>query len=122
MSSLTAKASIITSVVGAIVRAPGQALRGLAAAIRARRGTFAVVAAGVFLLDIAVPPLLLSLTRKPADFFTFNPWLEKLPDYLTAGPGPLAQRLEKTWNLALFWLSADSPYGVEWGFAVTFSD
>jgi hypothetical protein len=62
------------------------------------------------------------VTRKPADYFTFNPWLAKLPAYLASGEGSLAQRLEKTWNLALFWCSADSPYGVEWGFAVTVGD
>jgi hypothetical protein len=37
--------------------------------------TFALVAAEVFWLDILVPPVVLSLARKPIDFFTFNPWL-----------------------------------------------
>ena len=96
-------------------------LRGLGA-LRARRGTFALVAAGVFLLDIAVPPLVLSLARTPADFFTFNPWLRRLPEYLASGKGSLAERLGRTWELALFWFSADGPYGVDWGFAVTVSD
>lgn len=105
-----------------IVSAPGRALRGIAAAVRARRKTFALVAAGVFLLDIFVPPLVLTVTRKPVDYFTFNPWLGKLPEYLTSGQGALGHRLEKTWDLALFWFSSDSPYGVEWGFAVTVSD
>jgi hypothetical protein len=80
--------------------------------------TFALVAAGVFWLDILVPPVVLSLARKPIDFFTFNPWLKRLPEY----SGSLAERLERTWGLALFWFSADSPYGVDWGFAVTVSD
>ena len=84
--------------------------------------TFALVAAGVFWLDILVPPLVLSLARKPLDFFTFNPWLKRLPEYLVSGKGTLAERLERTWGLALFWFSADSPYGVDWGFAVTVSD
>jgi hypothetical protein len=83
---------------------------------------FAAVCAGVFALDIAVPPIVLSLTRKPFDFFTFNPWLSKLPGYLLAGDAPVGQRIEKAWNLALFWFSADNPYGVEWGFAVTTAD
>jgi hypothetical protein len=94
----------------------------LKAAIRARRGVFLGVAALVFLLDIFVPPLLLSLARKPVDYFTFNPWLGKLPEYLASGSGSLGHRLQKTWNLALFWFSADNPYGVEWGFAVTLAD
>jgi hypothetical protein len=96
--------------------------RGLAAALSARPRTFALVAAGVFWLDILVPPLVLSLARKPLDFFTFNPWLKRLPEYLVSGKGTLAERLERTWGLALFWFSADSPYGVDWGFAVTVSD
>ena len=104
------------------VRAPGRVLRGLAAALGARMKTFALVAAGVFWLDILVPPVVLSLARKPVDFFTFNPWLKRLPEYLTSGKGSLAERLERTWGLALFWFSADGPYGVDWGFAVTVSD
>ena len=84
--------------------------------------TFALVAAGIFWLDILVPPVVLSLARKRIDFFTFNPWLTRLPEYLASGKGSLAERLERTWGLALFWFSADSPYGVDWGFAVTVSD
>ncbi len=104
------------------VSIPGRVLRGLAAALGARMKTFVLVAAGVFWLDILVPPLVLSLARKPLDFFTFNPWLKRLPEYLVSGKGSLAERLERTWGLALFWFSADSPYGVDWGFAVTVSD
>jgi hypothetical protein len=99
-----------------------QARRGLVAAVRTRWKVLLLVAAGVFVLDLAVPPVLLSVTRKPADYFTFNPWLKKLPEYLVSGDAPLEQRLEKTWGLALFWFSADNPYGIEWGFAVTVSD
>jgi hypothetical protein len=80
------------------------------------------VATGVFLLDVFVPPVLLSLARKTIDYFTFNPWVKKLPGYLASGAAPLGERLEKTWNLALFWFSADNPYGLEWGFAVTIGD
>lgn len=99
-----------------------RALSGIRAAVRARCGVFAAVAAAVFLLDIVVPPLLLSVTRKPLDYFTFNPWLPKLPGYLLWGSAPLRERLGKAWNLALFWFSSDNPYGVEWGFAVTVGD
>jgi len=96
--------------------------RGLGAALRSRARVFWLVCLAVFLLDIAVPPIVLSLARKPLDYFTFNPWLAKLPAYLVSGEAPLAVRLEKIWNLALFWFSADSPYGIEWGFAVTVAD
>ena len=103
---------------------PGQMLRGLVSAIRARRTAFLLVAAAVFALDILVPPIVLSLARKPVDFFTLNPWLKRLPEYLVSSTVPLAERLEKTWGLALFWFSSDSAYGggIEWGFAVTTSD
>jgi len=106
----------------AVPDALGRVSRGLAAALRARRGVFALAAATVFVLDIAVPPIVLSLAKKPADYFTVNPWLVRLPGYLVAGDAPLGERLGKTWNLALFWFSADNPYGVEWGFAVTVGD
>jgi len=97
-------------------------LAGLGLALRARRGTFAGVAATVFVLDILVPPLVLSIARTRVDYFTFNPWLPSLPGYLRSGPGPLGERLERAFNLALFWFSADGIFGVDWGFAVTASD
>jgi len=101
---------------------PALVLRGLATAVRVKWKVFASGAVAVILLDIFVPPIVLSVARKPVDFFTFNPWLKRLPEYLAGGNAPLAQRLEKIWSLALFWFSADNPYGIEWGFAVTVSD
>jgi len=105
-----------------LTKGAGRALAGVGAAIRARKKVFLLVAAGLFVMDIVVPPTILSLARKPVDYFTFNPWLPRLPEYLVSGPGALGQRLEKIWNLALFWLSSDNPYGIEWGFAVTVAD
>src|SRR5262249_27854094 len=98
------------------------ALSGIGRAVRARPGVFALVALAAFAAHVAVPPLLLSLVRKPIDFFTFNPWLAKLPGYVGAGPGAVAERIERAWNVALFWFSSDNPYGIEWGFAVTTAD
>lgn len=98
-------------------------LRGIRAGIRARPGAFAAVAVAVFLLDVFLPPLVLSLARKPVDFFTFNPWLPKLPAFLASTTVPLSRKLEFVPELALFWFSADSPYGgPEWGFAVDVTD
>lgn len=97
--------------------------RGIRASVRARPGVFVATAAGVFGLNVLLPPLVLSLARKPWDFFTFNPWLKKLPEYLVSGAAPLRKKLDFLSNLALFWFSSDSPYGgVDWGFAVTVSD
>src|SRR5262249_39791014 len=58
----------------------GRTFRGIAAGVGARKRLFAVVAAAVFVMDIVVPPAVLSLSRKPVDYFTFNPWLVKLPE------------------------------------------
>lgn len=81
------------------------------------------VAAGVFGLNILLPLLVLSLARKPWDYFTFNPWIKKLPEYLDSSSVSLERKLDFLPNLALFWFSADGPYGsVEWGFAVTVAD
>jgi hypothetical protein len=98
-------------------------LRGVTSAVGARPGVFAAAAAAVLALDLLLPPALLSLVRKPFDYFTINPWLSELPSYLVAGNVMLQRKLEFLPNLALFWFSADSPYGgVDWGFAVTIGD
>ena len=108
--------------VARISRPFSTALRGVLTAVGARRRLFVAVALGVFLLDILVPPLVLSLARKPVDFFTINPWLKRLPDYLAAPQPPLTDKLWRLWDIALFWFSADGTFGVEWGFAVTTGD
>ena len=100
----------------------GRACRGILRAVHSRPWLFASVAILVFALDLLVPPLVLSLARKPVTAFTVNPLLSSLPGYLASGPGELGERLVKTWGLALFWFSADGSFGIEWGFAVTPAD
>ena len=96
--------------------------RGVAASVRARPLTVVTIAAAVFVLDVMLPPLVLSLARKPWTFFTFNPWLKSLPEYL-ASAAPLGQKLDFLSRVALFWFSADGSYGApEWGFAVDTMD
>ena len=98
-------------------------LRGAGRALRRRTGVFIATAAGVLTLELLLPPALLSIARKPVDYFAFNAWLAELPAYLFSSDVPLRRKLEFLPNLALFWFSADSPYGgVDWGFAVTVSD
>jgi hypothetical protein len=98
-------------------------MRGTARAIRARPGVFAGVALGVVGLNLLLPPLVLSVARKPVDYFTFNPWLKRLPDYLASSQVPTGRKIEFLPKLALFWFSADSPYGgTEWGYAVDLTD
>jgi hypothetical protein len=99
-----------------------RSLRGIGAAVGSRTRLFLAIALGVFALDILVPPLVLSLARKPMSAFAINPWLPSLPDYLASGRGSLWERLSKAWGLALFWFSADNSFGLEWGFAVTTAD
>lgn len=98
-------------------------LCGVVRALRAWPGGFTAVAASFFALSVLLPPALLSLVRKPFDYFAFNAWLPELPHYLLHGEAPLRRKLEFIPNLAIFWFSADNPYGgVDWGFAVTVGD
>src|SRR5207249_7063655 len=81
------------------------------------------VALGVVGLNLLLPPLVLSVARKPVDYFTFNPWLKRLPDYLASSQVPTGRKIEFLPKLALFWFSSDSPYGgTEWGYAVDLTD
>ena len=109
------------------MRTIAAALRQWAAGARLglgrRRGVFLgmtlLVAAGSVLVPLAV----LSVARKPVDYFTVNPWLKRLPEYLAASEVSWRTKLEKLPALALFWFSADSPMGgTEWGFAVDVAD
>jgi hypothetical protein len=107
---------------GWIARGLADCLRGVMVALRRRPMVFVAAGLGMAAASILLPPLVLSVARKPVDYFTFNPWLTRLPEYLAA-PGPLGPRLARLPDLALFWFSADSPYGgTEWGFAVDVRD
>jgi hypothetical protein len=98
------------------------ALRGIAAAVRRRPVTTLGVVVGVFALHVLLPPLLLTVTRKPWTYFAFNPWLKRLPEYL-ASATPLGEKLDFLSRVALFWFTADGAYGFpEWGFAVDAMD
>ena len=97
-------------------------LRGIVRALRKRPGVVALVAAGVVALDAILPPVVLSVARAPWTFFTFNPWLKSLPAYMVSSK-PWSEKLDFLSRVALFWFSADGPYGApEWGFAVDLMD
>lgn len=91
------------------------AFRGMATAVRARRNLFWAVTAAVCAFNLVVPVLLLSVVRKRVDFFTFNPWLSRLPEYLWSDPAPWTRKLEFLSQMALAWCSADGAEGIEWG-------
>src|SRR5258705_11643796 len=94
----------------------------MGAGVRARPLAPFGVVFGVFALHGLLPPLLLAVTRKPWTYFTFNPWLRQLPRYLTSS-APLDQKIDFVSRVAVFWFTADGPYGFpEWGFAVDATD
>jgi hypothetical protein len=110
------------AVVAGFPSAVGTAVRGVARAVRARVGVVVLVGAAVIALDVLLPPLVLSLVRTPWTYFTFNPWLKRLPEYL-ASSAPWSEKLDFLSRVAFFWFSADGPYGQpEWGFAVDGGD
>ena len=106
-----------------LMRWLGEAVRGIGTALTAHPGVFASVTLAVAALNVFAPVAILSAVRKPFDFFTFNPWLSRLSEYLASGEYPAGEKLRKLPDLALFWFSADSTYGgAEWGFAVDVAD
>jgi hypothetical protein len=99
------------------------ALRAIRAALAEHPFVFASVTAAVAALNVVAPVAILSAVRKPVDYYTFNPWLRRLPEYLASDEAPLAEKMAKLSDLALFWFSAGSSYGgAEWGFAVDVKD
>ena len=66
------------------MRWAGEALRGAWMALVAHPGLFASVTAAVAALNVLVPVAILSVVRTPYTFFTFNPWLKRLPEYLAS--------------------------------------
>ena len=106
----------------AAMRGLTRALRGIRVAVRSRWKIFVAVALAIFLLDIFLPPLLLSVVRKPVTSLTVNPWLKNLPDFVTSSQVTLGRKVEFLPNLALFWFISAGPIEPEWGFAVTVTD
>lgn len=92
-------------------------------AVRANRRVFVTVAVAVFLLNVVLPPLVLSVARKPWDHFSFNPWLRNVPAWLASDETPVGRKLTFLSNAALYWFIADSPYdAAEWGYSATTRD
>ncbi len=101
-----------------MVHAAAQTFRGIAAAIRARWKILLGVTGLVSVFNLTAPVAILSLARRPPDFFTFNPWLSRLPEYL-ASQEPLSKKLSFLFNMAIAWVSADNGgEGIEWGFII----
>ena len=98
------------------------ACRGIHLAVRAHPWSMAPALILALTVQILLPPVILSLARRPWTYFTFNPWLKRLPEYLV-GSAPFEQKLDFLTRVAVFWFSADGDYGApEWGFAVDGAD
>src|SRR2546426_4066193 len=95
-----------------------QTLRGIGVGLRSGKRVVFAVTAAVFAFNLVAPVAILSLARRPPDFFTFNPWLSRLPEYL-ASEEPLAKKLSFLSQMAIAWVSADNKVeGIDWGFIV----
>lgn len=94
-----------------------QVFRGIFTAIRAHKAVACCAALVIAAFNLLAPVVILSIARKPADFFTFNPWLSRLPAYLTLSE-PLGQKLAFLSELKVAWVSAEGPDGPAWAFIV----
>lgn len=97
------------------------AFTGVRKAMSVKTKAFVLITITIFILNVFVPPLVLSIVRKPADLFMMNPFVSKLPGYLTSDE-MIDKKFAFLSNLALFWFVASGPFAPEWGFAVTFAD
>lgn len=98
-------------------------MRAAWGALAAHPFLFTAVTLAVAALNVFAPVAILSAVRKPLDYYTVNPWLKRLPEYLASEDTTLGEKLAKLPDLALFWFSAGSSYGgAEWGFAVDVTD
>lgn len=96
-----------------------QTLRGIGAALRSGPRIVLAAAAAVTVFNLLVPIAVLSIARKPVDFFTWNPWLRRLPEYV-ASDELLEKKFSFLSQMALGWASADNAggEGVEWSFVL----
>src|SRR5262245_5589511 len=104
----------VSRIASAVVAIPRETAR----AVRAHAGLFLLVTGALVMTSVMLPPIVLSLARKPWTYFAFNPWLKNLPPYLISDRPP-GEKLDFLSRAALFWFSADGAYGApEWAFAV----
>ena len=68
------------------MRRTGEALRAIGTALAAHPFVFASVTLAVAALNVVAPVAILSAVRKPLDYYTVNPWLKRLPEYLASDP------------------------------------
>src|SRR5256885_15557856 len=81
-------------------------LQATVRAIRRRAGVFVLVVAAIAALNLVLPPLVLSVARKPYDYFSINPWLHNLPSWLASGEATASRKVDFVWNVAVLWVVA----------------
>jgi len=84
------------------LRAVRGAFAGIVLAVRERRRLFATVAVAVFLVNVLLPPLVLTVARKPPDHVSINPWLRNLPAWLASDDATWQRKAQFLWNAALY--------------------
>src|SRR5207244_8670646 len=76
----------------AALAAIAQTLRGIGVGLRSGKRVVFAVTGAVFVFNLVAPVAILSVARRPPDFFSFNPWLSRLPEYV-ACEEPLAKKI-----------------------------
>src|SRR5436309_14822547 len=95
-------------------------LQATVRAIRRRAVVFVLVVAAIAALNLVLPPLVLSVARKPYDYFSINPWLHNLPSWLAYGEATASRKVDVVWNVAVLWIVASGEYDAAgWGCSVT---
>lgn len=98
-------------------------LHSILGAVRARPKVFAVITVAVVVINAVLPPVVLSVARKPWDHVSLNPWLHNIPRWLVTDRAPIGDKIAFLTNVAIFWFVADSHYDeAEWGFSATVRD
>src|SRR3989442_503104 len=75
-------------------------LQATVRAIRRRAGVFVLVVAAIAALHLVLPPLVLSVARKPYDYFSINPWLPNLPSWLASREANASRKADFLRNAA----------------------
>src|SRR5256885_15590818 len=81
-------------------------LQATVRAIRRRAVVFDLVVAAIAALNLVLPPLVLSVARKPYDYFSINPWLRNLPSWLASGEATASRKVDFVWNVAVVGVGA----------------
>jgi hypothetical protein len=108
---------------GNLGRGLGRAFGAVWRAIRARPGLFLGVTVAVILFNFSLPLVVLAVFRKPWNYFSFNPWLQSLPDWLVSPQATPVRKIQFLSHVSLLWFIANNSYGEpDWGVWVGVQD